>query len=46
MKRGDDMFLLLCWIVAVLSLLFLGALVTDVILPWYRRRRQLKRLAD
>ena len=40
-----DIFLLLCWVVALLSLLCLGALVTDVILPWYRHRRQLKRLA-
>jgi len=47
MTSSENLFLLLCWLVSVLSALFLGAVFTDVLLPWLRRgreRREMRRL--
>jgi hypothetical protein len=35
----SDLFLLLCWLVAVLAALFIGAFFSDVLLPWWCRWR-------
>jgi len=40
----DNLFLIILWLISIFGTLFLGAVISDVLFPFLRRRRELREM--